>query len=517
MYNSANKILILDFGSQYTQLIARRVREAGVYCEIYSYDTSADKIRSFAPQGIILSGGPESVLLENSPRIPEHIFDRGCAILGICYGMQALAHQLGGKVEVSSKREYGSTEIYINTPSLLWPSDEESQKYSVWMSHQDKVVKAPDGFEVIASSDNTPIVAMADKKRRYYALQFHPEVTQSEQGQLIIEKFLFDICKVKPEWTPAQIISLLEANLQEQLGDENVLLALSGGVDSCVVAALLHRVIGRRLTCVFVDNGLLRLNEAEQVMSILKENMGVEVIKVDAKEIFYARLKNISDPEEKRKLIGKIFIEVFDQEASRLPHIKWLAQGTIYPDVIESAGTHNTQAHVIKSHHNVGGLPETMQLKLCEPLRLLFKDEVRKLGLALGLPEKMVYRHPFPGPGLAVRILGEVKISYITILRQADAIFTECLHEFDYYNKVSQAFAVFLPVKSVGVMGDARNYSYVIALRAVETTDFMTARWAELPYELLARASSRIINEVPGVARVTYDISHKPPATIEWE
>lgn len=511
------KILILDFGSQYTQLIARRVREAGVYCEIYSYDINSDKIRAFAPQGIILSGSPESVHCENSPRIADIVFELGCPLLGICYGMQAMAHQLGGKVETSSKKEFGHAEICLKAPSLLWEKIYEQRKSSVWMSHGDTVVAAPAGFKIIAKSLNTPIAAMADEERGYYGLQFHPEVTQSEHGQIILEQFVINICGARPEWTPNNIISELEKNTREQLSNDSVLLALSGGVDSCVVAALLHRIIGDRLTCVFVDNGLLRHNEASQVMNILNKHMGVKVIKINAQEIFYAALKNIIDPEEKRKIIGLTFVEIFNQEASRLSDVKWLAQGTIYPDVIESAGAKTGKAHAIKSHHNVAGLPQNMQLKLCEPLRMLFKDEVRKLGLALGLPEQMVYRHPFPGPGLAVRILGEINESYINILRQADKIFIECLHEFNYYNKVSQAFAVFLPVKSVGVMGDARSYEYVIALRAVETTDFMTARWAELPYELLGLASSRIINEVPGVARVTYDISNKPPATIEWE
>lgn len=517
MKKPTSKILILDFGSQYTQLIARRVREAGAYSEIFSFDASPDKIRAFVPSGIILSGGPESVHLENTPRISDVVFELACPLLGICYGMQALAHQLGGKVEASSKREYGQAEISLQEHSLLFEKFYEQKKSAVWMSHGDKVAIAPPGFKIIATSDNTHIAAMADEERNYYGLQFHPEVTHSERGQLIIQQFVLSICKAQPEWTTPAIISQLEQNIKEQINNEQVLLALSGGVDSCVVAALLHRVIGDKLTCVFVDNGLLRLNEADQVMNILKENMGVKVIKIDAHEIFYAGLKNITNPEEKRKIIGKLFVEIFDQEASRLENIKYLAQGTIYPDGIESAGAHTGKAQAIKSHHNVGGLPEKMQLKLCEPLRMLFKDEVRKLGLALALPEKMVYRHPFPGPGLAVRILGEVKASYIKMLRQADAIFIECLHKHNYYNKVSQAFAVFLPVKAVGVMGDARSYDYVIALRAVETTDFMTARWAHLPYELLGEAASRIINEVPGIARVTYDISNKPPATIEWE
>jgi GMP synthase (glutamine-hydrolysing) len=512
-----NKILILDFGSQYTQLIARRIREAGVYCEIHPFDMNEDKVRAFAPAGIILSGGPESVHLENTPRIAPIIFDLKCPLLGICYGMQALAHQLGGKVGASGKREYGHAEITFTHASRLFDHITQQPHLSVWMSHGDKVVDLPAGFKVTASSNNAPIAAMADEERLYYGIQFHPEVTHSEHGQAIIERFVLDICGAKPEWTPVNIIPQLEQTVREQVGEDEVLLGLSGGVDSSVVAALLHRAIGNKLTCVFVDNGLLRLNEAEQVMATFAEHMGIKVIKVDAQDVFYEALKGVADPEEKRKIIGRTFIEIFDQEARRLPAVKWLAQGTIYPDVIESAGAHTGKAHVIKSHHNVGGLPEKMNLKLCEPLRLLFKDEVRKLGIALGLPEKMVNRHPFPGPGLGVRILGEVKESYAALLRQADAIFIECLHQFDYYHKVNQAFAVFLPVKAVGVMGDARSYEYVIALRAVETTDFMTARWAELPYALLGLASSRIINEIPGIARVTYDISSKPPATIEWE
>lgn len=513
-----NKILILDFGSQYTQLIARRIRDAGVYCEIHPFDMPEQQVREFAPAGIILSGGPESVHLENTPRIAQVVFDLGCPLLGICYGMQALAHQLGGKVAASGKREYGHALIQLASPcSQLFEKMSENQQFSVWMSHGDKVVDLPTGFKVIAASENAPIAGIADETRQYYGIQFHPEVTHSEYGQIMIERFVLDICAVKPEWTPVNIVPKLEQAVREQVGNDEVLLGLSGGVDSSVVAALLHRAIGDKLTCVFVDNGLLRLNEADQVMATFAEHMGIKVIKVDAQAIFYEALKGVSDPEAKRKIIGKTFIEIFDQEAKRLPNVKWLAQGTIYPDVIESAGAHTGKAHVIKSHHNVGGLPEKMNLKLCEPLRLLFKDEVRKLGVALGLPEKMVYRHPFPGPGLGVRILGEVKESYAHLLRQADAIFIECLHQFNYYHKVSQAFAVFLPVKAVGVMGDARSYEYVIALRAVETTDFMTATWAPLPYELLGLVSSRIINEIPGIARVTYDISSKPPATIEWE
>ncbi len=513
-----DKILILDFGSQYTQLIARRVREMGVYCEIHPFDYDQHKIKAFAPKGIILSGGPESVHLADTPRISEAVFAMHCPLLGICYGMQALAHQLGGKVAPAQKREFGYAQITQQAPSLLFDNlFKEAKSIQVWMSHGDKVTTLPAGFTVIADSPNAPIAAIADESRHYYGLQFHPEVTHTPKGQEILERFVLAVCKIKADWTPINIIEQSVAVIQEQVGSEHVLLGLSGGVDSAVAAALCHRAIGQQLICVFVDNGLLRLNEAEQVMSTFAEHMGVKVVEVQAADLFYAALKGVQDPEEKRKVIGRVFIEIFEKEAAKYPHIKWLAQGTIYPDVIESAGAHTGKAHVIKSHHNVGGLPEKMHLKLCEPLRLLFKDEVRKVGIALGLSEKMVYRHPFPGPGLGVRILGEVKAEFVSLLRAADAIFIECLHEFDYYHKVSQAFAVFLPVKAVGVMGDARCYEYVVALRAVETTDFMTAHWAHLPYELLSHVSSRIINEIPGIARVTYDISSKPPATIEWE
>lgn len=509
-----DKILILDFGSQYTQLIARRVREMGVYCEIHPFDWAQDKIQAYHPTGIILSGGPESVHIDNGPRISPIVFEIACPLLGICYGMQALAQQLGGLVEPSNMREFGRIKIApVTTDKLL----ENLADAEVWMSHGDKVTKLPAGFNITASSTNAPIVAMSDETRRYYGIQFHPEVTHTVKGQEILERFVLDICHTKAQWTPVNIIEEAVETIRAQVGSDQVLLGLSGGVDSAVAAALLHKAIGDQLTCVFVDNGLLRLNEASAVMSTFKEHMGIKVIQVDASTQFYEALKGVSDPEQKRKIIGKVFIDVFDKEAAQLSQVKWLAQGTIYPDVIESAGAHTGKAHVIKSHHNVGGLPEKMNLKLCEPLRLLFKDEVRKIGVALGLPHKLVYRHPFPGPGLGVRILGEVKEEYIHLLRQADAIFIECLHAFDYYHKVSQAFVVFLPVKAVGVMGDARCYEYVVAVRAVETTDFMTATWAELPYALLAEVSNRIINEIPGIARVTYDISSKPPATIEWE
>jgi len=516
-------VLILDFGSQYTQLIARRVREMGVYCELHPFDWAPENIKALSPQGIILSGGPESVHLNDTPRIPAIVFEMGCPVLGICYGMQAMAHQLGGRVAPSQKREYGHAAVEVNNQSPLFEGIYDAKNTQqvpycdVWMSHGDKVTELPQGFSVIGASQNAPMAAIAHVQKGYYGLQFHPEVTHTPKGQAMLERFVLDICKIHPDWVPVSIIEELVEKLQQQVQTEEVLLGLSGGVDSAVAAALLHRAIGNQLTCVFVDNGLLRLGEAEQVMATFSEHLGIKVIHVDASEQFYQALKGVKDPEEKRKVIGKVFIDVFEKEAEKLPNIQWLAQGTIYPDVIESAGAHTGKAHVIKSHHNVGGLPKHMRLKLCEPLRLLFKDEVRKIGLALGLSEKIVYRHPFPGPGLGVRILGEVNLEYAALLRQADAIFLNCLQEFDYYHKVNQAFAVFLPVQSVGVMGDARCYEYVIALRAVETTDFMTARWAPLPYELLAMASNRIISEIPGIARVTYDISSKPPATIEWE
>lgn len=518
-----DKILILDFGSQYTQLIARRVRELGVYCEIHPFDWAPEKIIDFAARAIILSGGPESVHIENAPKIADCIFDLKVPLLGICYGMQALAEQLGGRVTPSDKREFGHAKLKVLTQSQLLDNffdshDEEGALLlDVWMSHGDKVTKVPPGFKILALSQHETIAAIADESRHYYGLQFHPEVTHTLKGQEILEQFVLKISGCHPEWTPVNIIEQAVETLRSQIGSEKVLLGLSGGVDSAVAAALCHRAIGDQLLCVFVDNGLLRLNEAEEVMTTFASHFGINVIKVDAKDIFHAALKGIADPEDKRKAIGRTFIEVFEKEAAKHPEIKWLAQGTIYPDVIESAGAHTGKAHVIKSHHNVGGLPERMQLKLCEPLRLLFKDEVRKVGIALGLTEKMVYRHPFPGPGLGVRVLGEVKADYLDIVRQADAIFIDTLHEFNYYHKVSQAFAVFLPVKTVGVMGDARSYEYVVALRSVETTDFMTAHWAKLPNELLAHAANRIINEIPGVARVVYDISSKPPATIEWE
>tara|TARA_R110002110_G_scaffold404606_1_gene623106 strand:- start:125020 stop:126579 length:1560 start_codon:yes stop_codon:yes gene_type:complete len=517
-----NKILILDFGSQYTQLIARRIREAGVFCEIKACDCDDQEIIDYSPKGIILSGGPESVFEPDAPKIPDAVFELNCPVLGICYGMHALALKLGGQVAASEKRQFGRQAIILREESILFGHLVESYNgdknpLDVWMSHGDKVTQLPEGFNIIAESQNAPICAMADEMRQYYALQFHPEVTHSVLGQAMLERFVLDICQCEADWTPAHIVDTLVAELQQQIGHDKVLLGLSGGVDSSVVAALLHKAIGDQLMCVFVDTGLLRLNEREQVITTFQDHFGVNLIHIDAKALFFEALKGESDPEKKRKIIGENFVRVFESEAKKHPEMKWLAQGTIYPDVIESAGLSSKKAHVIKSHHNVGGLPEHMDLKLCEPLRLLFKDEVRKIGQELGLSKQMVSRHPFPGPGLGVRILGEIKPQYVDMLQKADAIFIECLHEFDYYNKTAQAFAVFLPVKSVGVMGDQRRYEYVIALRAVETTDFMTAHWAHLPYTLLEKVSSRIINEVSGIARVTYDISSKPPATIEWE
>ncbi len=520
----AAKILILDFGSQYTQLIARRIREIGVYSEIRAFDMSESDIREFAPSGIILSGGPESTTDGQAPRAPAVVFEMGVPVLGICYGMQTMAAQLGGAVESSEQREFGYARVKVRGASALFRDisdhvnpEDGAALLDVWMSHGDKVVKVPTGFAVLASTDSCPIAAMCDADRHFYGIQFHPEVTHTLQGQRIFAHFVLDICGCEALWTAAHIVEDAIATVRAQVGLDKVILGLSGGVDSSVVAALLHRAIGDQLTCVFVDNGLLRKNEGDQVMNMFARHMGVTVIRVDAQALFLDKLAGVEDPEEKRKIIGNTFIEVFDREASRLQDVGWLAQGTIYPDVIESAASKTGKAHVIKSHHNVGGLPEVMQMQLVEPLRELFKDEVRKVGLELGLPYDMVYRHPFPGPGLGVRILGAVNSRYADILREADAIFIEELHAADLYHKTSQAFAVFLPVKSVGVVGDARRYEYVIALRAVETVDFMTARWAHLPCEFLERVSSRIINEISGISRVVYDISSKPPATIEWE
>ncbi|RLT95364.1 glutamine-hydrolyzing GMP synthase [Ketobacter sp.] len=516
----AQRILILDFGSQYTQLIARRVREIGVYCELWACDADPADIQAFAPNGVILSGGPESVTGEDTPRAPDLVFELGIPVLGICYGMQTMAAQFGGKVASSDHREFGYAEVRLKGPSKLLEGLDDhagSKKLDVWMSHGDKVVELPPGFDCIAETASAPIAAMAHEQKGLYGVQFHPEVTHTKQGGEMLKRFVREICGCDALWTPGNIIDDMVARVREQVGDDEVLLGLSGGVDSSVVAALLHKAIGDKLTCVFVDNGLLRLNEGDQVMDMFAQHMGIRVIRADAEDLFLGKLKGENDPEAKRKIIGNTFIDVFDAESAKLNGIKWLAQGTIYPDVIESAGSKTGKAHVIKSHHNVGGLPEHMKMQLVEPLRELFKDEVRKIGLELGLPYDMVYRHPFPGPGLGVRILGEVKKEYADILREADHIFIEELHKADWYHKVSQAFAVFLPVKSVGVTGDGRRYEYVVAIRAVETIDFMTARWAHLPYELLETVSSRIIQEIPGISRVTYDISSKPPATIEWE
>ncbi len=517
----AHRVLILDFGSQYTQLIARRVRECGVYSEIYPWDVDEAMITRFAPSGVILSGSPESVNLDDPPRVADSVFALGVPVLGICYGMQAMVKALGGKVEASAHREFGYAEITPRASELLQglsdASEDAQPVLKVWMSHGDRVESLPDGFIATGTSKNSPLAAMEDPERHYYGVQFHPEVTHTLQGKQILERFVREICGCSGDWTPDNIVADAIARVREQVGDGKVLLGLSGGVDSSVVAALLHEAIGDQLTCVFVDHGLLRHREGDQVMETFAKHLGVNVIRVNAADRYFDALKGIDDPEQKRKIIGGLFIDIFDEEATRLTDTDWLAQGTIYPDVIESAGASTGKAHVIKSHHNVGGLPEHMRMQLVEPLRELFKDEVRKIGIELGLPPVMVYRHPFPGPGLGVRILGEVKREYVDILQLADDIFIEELRRHDLYDKTSQAFAVFLPVRSVGVMGDGRRYDYVVALRAVETVDFMTARWARLPYEFLELVSLRIINEVDGISRVTYDISGKPPATIEWE
>jgi GMP synthase (glutamine-hydrolysing) len=519
----AQRILILDFGSQYTQLIARRVREIGVFSEIRAWDMDEAEIRAYNPKGIILAGGPESTTEAGSPRAPQVVFELGVPVLGICYGMQTMAMQMGGLVESSDIREFGYAQIKVEGQSALLKDIKDHLDSSgaalldVWMSHGDKVTRMPEGFELMASTPSCPIAGMYNDAKKFYGVQFHPEVTHTLQGKRIFEHFVLQLCGCEKLWTPANIVEDAINKVREQVGSDKVLLGLSGGVDSSVVAALLHKAIGEQLTCVFVDNGLLRKNEGDQVMDMFAKNMGVKVIRVDAEDLFLSKLAGVSDPEKKRKIIGNTFIEVFDAEAAKLKDVKWLAQGTIYPDVIESAAAKTGKAHVIKSHHNVGGLPEDMALKLVEPLRELFKDEVRAIGLELGLPYDMVYRHPFPGPGLGVRILGEVKKEYADILREADAIFIEELRAADWYHKTSQAFVVFLPVKSVGVVGDGRRYEWVVSLRAVETVDFMTARWAHLPYELLEKVSNRIINEISGISRVAYDVSSKPPATIEWE
>ena len=524
-----DKILILDFGSQVTQLIARRIREAGVYCELHPYDADEDFIRGFGAKGVILSGSHASATVDDTARAPQAVFELGVPVLGICYGMQAMAAQLGGKVEPGRVREFGYAEVRARNHSALLRGIQDRQGpqgegyLEVWMSHGDKVTELPPGFQVIASNDACPLAGMADESRRFYAVQFHPEVTHTKQGRAIYTRFVHEICGCNGNWNMPTFVPQAVAKIREQVGREEVILGLSGGVDSAVAAALLHRAIGEQLTCIFVDTGLLRLGEGDQVMETFARHLGVKVDRVNAADDFYRELAGVTDPEQKRKIIGRLFVEVFQREAKKMPNAKWLAQGTIYPDVIESAGAKTGKAVTIKSHHNVGGLPESLHLKLLEPLRELFKDEVRLLGVELGLPREMVYRHPFPGPGLGVRILGEVKREYAELLRRADAIFIEELRNtanedgISWYDQTAQAFAVFLPVRSVGVMGDGRTYDFVVALRAVQTTDFMTAHWAELPYALLGRVSGRIINEVRGINRVTYDISSKPPATIEWE
>jgi GMP synthase (glutamine-hydrolysing) len=516
------KILILDFGSQYTQLIARRVREANVYCEVHPCDMDGRSIKAFEPAGIILSGGPASAAEDETPRVPRNVFELGIPVLGICYGMQTMAAQLGGAVANSRVREFGYAEVETAAQTALLRDiyDRIDAKgkpvLDVWASHGDEVTALPPGFKVAAGNAATPLAAIADEVRKFYGIQFHPEVTHTPQGKAIIQRFVHEICGAGHDWNMPDYMQEAIGRIRSEVGSSEVVLGLSGGVDSSVAAALIHRAIGDQLTCVFVDNGLLRLDEAEQVMETFGRNLGVKVIHVDATAEFMKHLSGVADPEEKRRIIGREFVEVFQREAAKIPGARWLGQGTIYPDVIESAGG-KKKAHTIKSHHNVGGLPDTLHLKLLEPLRELFKDEVRELGLALGLPHDMVFRHPFPGPGLGVRILGEVKPEYAQLLRRADAIFIEELRIAGWYEKISQAFAVFLPIKSVGVMGDGRTYEYVVALRAVQTEDFMTAHWVELPYTLLAKVSNRIVNEVRGINRVVYDISGKPPATIEWE
>ena len=521
---SRQKILILDFGAQYVQLIARRVREAGVYCELHPWDVTDQFVREFAPQGVILSGGPSSVTTgHEAPRAPQSVFELGVPVLGICYGMQTMAAQLGGQVENAIVREFGHATVQTLGDSSLFAglSDQEGPHgeslLSVWMSHGDKVTSLPPGFFVSAANAATPIAAMADETRHFYGVQFHPEVTHTAQGKALLTRFVRDICGLSADWTMPHFITQAVQEIRDQVGTDEVILGLSGGVDSSVAAVLIHKAIGSQLTCVFVDHGLLRYREAGEVMATFAQHLGLKVIHVDARATFMGHLAGVTDPEQKRKIIGREFVEVFQREAERLLQAKWLAQGTIYPDVIESAGSKNGKAQNIKSHHNVGGLPDTLHLKLLEPLRDLFKDEVRALGAELGLPSEMVHRHPFPGPGMGVRVLGEVSPHFVDLLQRADAIFIEELRSSGWYDQVSQAFAVFLPVRSVGVMGDGRTYEHVVALRAVVTSDFMTAHWAELPYALLGKVSNRIINEVRGINRVVYDISGKPPATIEWE
>ncbi len=518
-----DRILILDFGSQLTQLIARRVRAASVYCEIHSCDMTAEAIRAFAPRGVILSGSHQSAYEDSTDRAPQVVFELGVPVLGICYGMQTMAQQLGGSVTLGAKREFGFAQIRARGHARLLDGlqDETGSGgeglLNVWMSHGDKVEQLPPGFALMASTDSCPIAGMADETRGFYGLQFHPEVTHTAQGQAILTRFVRQICACRGDWNMPDYVAEAVARIREQVGGDEVILGLSGGVDSSVAAVLIHRAIGHQLTCVFVDNGLLRLDEASQVIETFERHLGLRLVAVDASARFLERLAGVSDPEAKRKIIGREFVEVFQQEAAGRSAVRWLAQGTIYPDVIESAGASSKKAVTIKSHHNVGGLPESLHLKLLEPLRELFKDEVRALGMALGLPHDMVHRHPFPGPGLGVRILGEVRREYADLLRRADSIFIEELRASGWYERTSQAFAVFLPVRSVGVMGDGRTYDWVVALRAVQTQDFMTAHWAPLPHELLAKVSNRIINEVRGINRVVYDISGKPPATIEWE
>ena len=520
---SHDRILILDFGSQVTQLIARRVREAHVYCEVHPNDVSAEFIREYNPKGIILSGSHMSAYEESNDQASQAVFEAGVPVLGICYGMQTMAQQLGGRVESGAKREFGYAEVRAHGHTKLlegiedFRTEEGHGMLKVWMSHGDKVTELPPGFKVMCSTPSCPIAGMFNEEKNFYAVQFHPEVTHTLKGREMLERFVLNICECQPDWVMGDYFAEAVAQIREQVGDEEVILGLSGGVDSSVAAALIHRAIGKQLTCVFVDNGLLRKNEREQVRETFEKNMGLKLIVVDAVDRFMNELAGVSDPEAKRKIIGRVFVEIFQEEASKLTAAKWLAQGTIYPDVIESAGAKTKKAKTIKSHHNVGGLPETLHLQLLEPLRSLFKDEVRELGVELGLPHDMVYRHPFPGPGLGVRILGEVKREYADLLREADAIFIEELRAANLYDKVSQAFVVFLPVKSVGVMGDGRTYEWVVSLRCVETTDFMTAVWSQLPYDLLGKVSNRIINEVRGINRVVYDVSGKPPATIEWE
>lgn len=518
-----DRILILDFGSQVTQLIARRIREAHVYCEVHSCDVSDKFIKEFKPSGIVLSGSHMSAYEESTDRAPKAVFEIGVPVLGICYGMQTMAEQLGGKVENGAQREFGYAEVREHGHTKLLKNisdftDKDGKSYlKVWMSHGDKVTEMPPGFKLMCSTPTCPIAGMADEGRGFYAVQFHPEVTHTEKGREILETFVLKICKANPDWVMGNFAQEAVEKIRHQVGKDEVILGLSGGVDSSVTAALIHRAIGDQLTCVFVDNGLLRLHEREQVAQTFRDNMGMKLIVVDASDRFMDALAGVTDPEAKRKIIGRLFVEVFQEEAEKLQNAKWLAQGTIYPDVIESNGAKTKKAQTIKSHHNVGGLPDTLHLKLLEPLRELFKDEVRELGIALGLPAEMVYRHPFPGPGLGVRILGAIKREYADLLREADAIFIEELRNAGWYDKVSQAFVVFLPVKSVGVMGDGRTYDWVVSLRAVQTSDFMTAKWAHLPYDLLGKVSNRIINEVKGINRVVYDVSGKPPATIEWE